>query len=182
MSEEETKGWARGTERVGDLEVNEDLTFRRHLLWVQRVGLVVMALVVVAALLGLFGGGGLFAKGKAGSDDDNPLSIREYHPFVRFMKPDDLRVQLEPGAAREGEARVWLAREYVEGVQIQRISPEPDDVEAGPDALTYVFKVDELDEPTAVTFHTMPQKFGLLQGQAALEGKEAVNFKQFVYP
>jgi hypothetical protein len=98
------------------------------------------------------------------------------------MKPDDLRVQLEPGAATGGEARVWLDREYVEGVQIQRISPQPDDVAAGPDGRTYVFKVDELDEPTAVTFYTMPQRYGLLQSQAALEGEEQVSFTQIRLP
>jgi hypothetical protein len=182
MSEEETKSWARGTKRVDDLEVNEDLDFQRHLWRFQRVGLVAMALVVVAALLGLFGGRGLLAQGKAGSNDEASLSVREYDRFVRFMKPTELRVQLEPGAASGGEARVWLDREYIEGVQIQRVSPQPDDVEGRPDRLTYVFKVNELDEPTAVTLNMMPQRFGLLQGQAGIEGEEPVNFNQFVYP
>jgi hypothetical protein len=64
MSEEESKGWDRGTERVGDLEVNQDLDFQRHVWWFQRIGLVGMALVVVAALLGLFGGGDSSPRGR----------------------------------------------------------------------------------------------------------------------
>lgn len=122
------------------------------------------------------------AQGKTGSNDEASLSLSQYHRFVRFMKPTELRVQLEPGVTSGGEARVWLDREYVEGVQLQRVSPQPDEVEAGLDRLTYVFKVSELDEPTAVTFHITPQRFGLLQGRAGIEDEEPVNFNQFVYP
>ena len=168
--------------RKGDLEIDENLDFQRRVWAFQRVGWVVMALVVLAALLGLLGPGLLSTSAKAENEDAN-LSIREYERFLRFFKPTDLRLQLDPGAATDGEARVWLDREYVEGFQVQKVTPEPESVEVGPDRLTYVFNVDEeLDKPTAVTFNLQPQKFGRLQGQIGLEGEEPVSFGQFVYP
>src|SRR3712207_4138009 len=47
------------TTRVGDLEVAEDLTFQRREWAAQRVGWVLLALVIAAALAGLLGRGPL---------------------------------------------------------------------------------------------------------------------------
>lgn len=52
--------------RKGGLEVSQDLNFQRREWVVQRVGWVVMAVLLVAALLGLFGPGPL-SKSIAGS-------------------------------------------------------------------------------------------------------------------
>jgi hypothetical protein len=165
----------------GDLEISENLDFQRRVWAFQRVGWVLMALVVLVALLGLLGPGLLSTSAKAENENAN-LSIREYERFLRFFKPTDLRLQLDPGATTDGEAHVWLDRQYVEGFQVQRVTPEPESVEVGPDRLTYVFNVDELEGPTAVAFNLQPQKFGRLQGQVGLEGEEPVSFGQFVYP
>ena len=101
---------------------------------------------------------------------------------MRFMKPTMLRIGLKPGAVTQGEVRVWLDRQYIEGVQIQHVSPQPQSVEAGSKGLTYVFNIAEPDQPTAFTFDLQPQKMGLLEGRVGLEGEEPVSFNQFVYP
>ncbi len=167
--------------RVGDLEVDQDIGFQRRFWAIQRIGWLVVMALVVAAILGLLGPGLLSTGAKATNENAN-LSIEEHERFVRYMSPTELRMQLDPGAATEGEARVWLDRKYMEGFQVQHVTPQPESVEAGPDAYTYVFAVEELDQPTAVTFNLQPQKIGVLQGQAGLEGEEPVSFTQFVYP
>ena len=101
---------------------------------------------------------------------------------MRFMKPTTLRIGLEPGAVTEGEARVWLGRQYIEGVQIQHVTPQPQSVEAGSKGFTYVFNIGEPDQPTVFTFDLQPQKMGLLEGRVGLEGEEPVSFTQLVYP
>jgi hypothetical protein len=167
--------------QVGELQINEDLGFQRRLWRFQTIGRIVMALVLVAALLGLLGPGLL----SNGASDDSPqagLGVKEYERFLRFMKPTTLRIGLEPGAVMEGEARIWLDRQYVEGFQIQHVTPQPERVEAGSRGLTYVFNVEDPNQPTAFWFDLQPQKMGLLQGRVGLEGKEPVSFKQFVYP
>lgn len=168
-------------QRVGDLEVNQDLEFQRHIWTVQRVGWVVMTLVVLAALLGLFGPG-LFGRATAGNQEA-PVSIEEYERFLRFEKPTTLRVHLNLTAGAGGEVRVWLDREYLESVQLQQVTPQPERVEAGSDRLIYVFDVAaEPDQPTAVTFNFQPDKIGPLKGQVGLAEGESLAFRQFVYP
>lgn len=45
--------------RVGELEIEEDLDFQRRMWRLQQIGWALLVLVVVAALLGLFGKGPL---------------------------------------------------------------------------------------------------------------------------
>jgi hypothetical protein len=165
----------------GDLQINEDIGFQRRIWRFQTVGRVVMALVLLAALLGLLGPG-LLSNHASADSPQAALGVKEYERFLRFMKPTTLRIGLEPGAVTEREARVWFDRQYIEGVQIQHITPQPESVEAGSKGLTYVFNVEDPNQSTAFSFDLQPQKMGLLQGRVGLEGEEPVSFKQFVYP
>jgi hypothetical protein len=122
-----------------------------------------MALVVLAALLGLLGPG-LLSNGASADSPQAGLGVKEYERFLRFMKPTTLRIGLELGAVTEGEARVWLDRQYIEGVQTQHVSPQPQSVEAGSKGFTYVFNIAEPDQPTAFTFDLQPQKARLTGG------------------
>ena len=162
-----------------DLELEQDLAFQRREWTIQRAGWAVMALVIVAALLGLFGAGLL---GKATTGDTEGVLWIEYDRFGRFVAPITLMVHLGPGAAREGVARVWLDRRYLESVQIEQITPEPDEVVAGPDRLIFVFRVAEPGKPTAVNFSLQTEQFGPLMGRAGIAGGEPLRFRQFIYP
>jgi hypothetical protein len=137
-----------------------------------------MALVVLAGLLGLFGAGPL--SGATAGEEEAPLFVEEYERFARFMLPTTLRVRLDPRG--QEEARLWLDRGYLESVRPQTVTPEPDSVEAGPDGLIYVFKVNDPSRPTVVTFDLQPETIGRLEGRVGLEGGERVGFEQFVYP
>jgi hypothetical protein len=169
--------------RVGDLEVDQDLEFQRREWLAERIGWAVMALLVLAALLGLFGTGPL-TRATAG-DRAGPLWI-EYERFNRLLAPSTLRVHLGAGAALGGEARVWLDRRYLESIQLQRVMPQPDGVEAAPDRMVFVFRVAEPDQPTAITFSFKPEHVGSLPGRAGLAGAapsdQPLRFRQFVYP
>lgn len=165
-------------QRVGDLEIHQDLEFQRRIWAVQRIGWVLMAAVIILALLG-FIGPGMFNQSSAGSREAR-ISIDEYERFLRFMKPTTLRVRLNSPSGRE--ARVWVDRKYLQNVQVQQVTPEPERVKAGTDRMVYVFDVADPGQPTAVTFNLQPQKIGSLQGRAGLEGGRSLSFKQFVYP
>ena len=165
----------------GDLELNENMGSQRRLWRFQTAGRVVTVLVLLAALLGLLGPG-LLSNGASADSAQVELGVKEYERFLRFMKPTTLRIGLEPGALTQREARVWLDRQYIEGMQIQHVTPEPESMEAGPTRLTYVFNIEDPDQSTAFSFDLQPQKMGLLEGRVGLEGEEPVSFKQFVYP
>jgi hypothetical protein len=141
-----------------------------------------MAAVAIAVLLGLFGGAGLLSGATVGSREA-PISVEECHRFVRYGAPTTLRVHLDAGTGTGREARVWLSREYLESIQLQRVTPQPDRVVAGPGRVTYVFDVaTDPGEPTAITFDLQPDKVGPLRGEVGIEGGNALGFRQFAYP
>ena len=165
--------------RGSDLEISQDLNSQRRNWAVQRFAWVILAALILAAILGLFGSGPL-SRGMAGRQDD-PLRV-EYRRFWRLQSPMSLRLHFGPGAARNGQVRVWLSRSYLEAVSVQHITPQPQSVEAGPEHFTYIFTLSQPDRPTAVTFHIEPEIPGSVPGQAGLENGPEVSFRHFIYP
>ncbi len=166
-------------ERVGDLEVSQDPAFQRREWRVQRVGWVVWVLVMLAGLAGLAGEGPL-STATAG-EQGAPLQVR-YHRFVRHFAPRTLEIELQPGAVQEKQARVWIDREYLKGLQIQNITPQPSSAEAASDRITYVFDLDRKGAPTTIVFDVQHESYGRKVARVGLGDRQAVTFTQFVYP
>lgn len=167
------------SERAGDLELDQDLGFQRREWAAQRIGWVVMALVALAALLGLTGEGP-FASAAVGNPGDT-LHVT-YDRFERLLSPATLAAEIA-GAAVAGETvEFWVDRAYLEGVEVQEVVPEPEEVRAGSDRLTYVFAVEEPGQPLTVTFDLRHTGFGWKSARAGLAGGPEVAFGQLVYP
>lgn len=168
--------------QVGDLEIDQDLDYETRAYNVRRVAWWLMALIVLAALAGLFGSGPLShtRAGEAGG----PLSL-EYGRFARLTAPATLEIQLGPQAAAVREARVWIDRRYLQDMQIEDMVPEPERVEAGADRLVLVFPLAaSAGAPGTTSFelHLQAQRVGPLHGRVGLEGGPSLDFHQFVYP
>jgi hypothetical protein len=162
-----------------DLEINEDLDFERRTWTVERLGWVVMAMVGLAALIGLLGPGPL-SKTIAG-EEGGPLWL-EYSRFGHFKAPLMLRIYLGPHAGEHGPARLWLGRDYLESVQVESVTPPPVHVEAGPEQLTYVFALSEPTRSMAVTFSLKAEQIGRQRGCVGLINGPTLCFRQFIYP
>jgi hypothetical protein len=160
-----------------ELELEQDLEFQYKSWRVQRVCWVLIALIVLAALLGLMGTGPLSAETRRAADG---LFELEYERFVRMQAPSRLRVNYTPQAVQAGEARVWLDRSYVERTRLEAVVPQPLRVEIGEDRLTYVFAAQN-GHPGAVTFHLQLQTFGRLAGRSGI-GDAVIAFRQLAYP
>jgi hypothetical protein len=166
--------------RVGDMEVKQDLEFQRREWVAQRVGWALMALVVLAGLLGLLGSGGPLSNASA-HDEDGAVRV-EYERFLHRHSPTTLRAHVAAGVAEKGEVRLWLDLEYLARGELQRVTPEPARVEAGPDRHTFVFRMADADRPTTVTFHFEADRPGPLAGRVGAGDREPARFRQFVYP
>lgn len=164
--------------QVGDLEINEDLEFEHRSWQVQRVAWAILGLVVLAALLGLLGGGGPLSVARAGQG--SPLEIT-YARFARHNNPVEMAVRLRPGAAPGDEARLWISSAYLDAVKIERIEPEPAQVVLGADRVTYVFR-QGAGEGGRVVLHIMPQHVGRHEARVGLEGGPEHTLSQIVYP
>jgi hypothetical protein len=165
--------------RSGDLELDQDLDFERRTWTVERVAWVVMALAGLVALAGVLGPGPL-SRTTVG-EQGGPLWL-EYSRFGRLKAPLTLRVHVGPNQGQQGPMRVWLSRTYLEGMQIQQVSPHPGQVEAGPEQLTYVFPRSEPHRPTAITFALKTEQMGRQRGCVGVTDGPTVCFRQFIYP
>lgn len=165
------------TRRVGDLEIGQDLEFQRREWRLQRAGWVVMALIVLVALLGLFGGGPI-GRAQAGA---GPLTV-DYSRFDRRRSPSELRLAIAGDATGSGEVSVWLATDYLDALDVQTILPEPDTFQAGAERTVLVFEAAEAGQPIAVSIEYEPEPVGLLDGRIGLVGGDAVAIRHLVYP
>jgi hypothetical protein len=165
--------------RVSDLDIDQDLSFQQRDWQAQRIGWGAMLLVVVAGLLGLLGDGPL-SKASAGGQGD-PVRL-QFDRFARYGAPTVLTVDLRPGGTPEKKVRLWLDRDYVHGVKIERINPEPETAEVGADRVTYVFALSDRSHPATVTFNIQPEKRWSRTGRIGLADAPGVSFTQFVHP
>ena len=191
MEERQTEGApespdsAAQIQRVGSLEVEQDLGLQRHMWRVQRAGWVVMALLVLAAAAGLTGSGPL-SQASAGMRG-GPLWLG----YDRFLHAEGLAtLQVHLGESNgngtksgEGQRRIWISRAYLEKVPIERSVPEPERVEVGADRVTYVFAEAPAGAPAArVTFYGPVTSLGRVAGQIGLPEGPSLRFQHFVYP
>lgn len=161
-------------QKVGDLEIDQDLAFQRREWGIQRLAWALMALLVLLGLVGLFGPGPL-----SSTTVGQPGLSASFYRFVRYEDLTTLRLELQPSGS---EARLWLSRGYAQAAGIQRINPEPEQVLLEPDRQVYVFAVGQGEGPVRVSFSLQPEQMGRLEGQIGLEGQGSLEFWQWVFP
>lgn len=164
--------------RVGSIQVNQDLDFQARQWTAQRVGWAVMALIVLAACVGVFGNGPIADATARSSDGAYRV---EYARFARHRAPTSIRVVLQQGAVAS-EARIAIDRGYADGMQIEQVYPEPESVEVGANEVVYTFKLAAEGTAATVVFSALYEDMGRNGGTVALEGHPPVRLSQFVYP
>jgi hypothetical protein len=163
--------------KVGDMEVEQDLDYQRVAWNLQRIGWSVMALLIVAALLGLFGSGLLSQETVQAS---NSKAAVEHDRFIRNQSPTILTVTAVP--SREETAMIELDKRFVDKVQIEQISPQPSSVQISSNSYIYSFPLQSAVETLTITFYYRPQGIGWIDGILKQANVEDIPFKQFVYP
>jgi hypothetical protein len=162
-----------------DLELDQDLDFERRSWTIERIGWAVLAMIGVAALAGLLGPGPL--SGTIAGAQGGSLWL-EYSRFGRFRASWTLRVHVGPNPTQRGPLRVWISRNYLESVQIEQVTPQPEQVEAGPAQLTYVFAASATDRPVEIIFSLKAAQIGRQRGCVGLPHGPPLCFRQFIYP
>jgi hypothetical protein len=161
------------------LELKQDLEFERLSWSVERVGWVAIAVVALAALAGLFGPGPL---SRTTIGEPAEALWLEYARFGRLGAPLTLRLHVAPNTGQQTSLRLWLSRDYIEGAQVEQVIPQPEQVEAEPERLTYVFPLAESSRPTAITFSLKMDHFGRQRGCIGMVAGPSLCFRQFIYP
>ena len=163
--------------KLPGFDLLQDPDFQRRTWAAQRVGRVAMALVVLAALLGLVGTGPLSQT----SVGDGRLTV-EYDRFVRRLGENRLTFKVAPGAAAGPEVRLWIDAPYARRMEVEAVTPEPERMETTADRLTLVFALAHPGEGLEAVVDLRSRSFGRVRGAVGLAGGPTAHIAQFVYP
>src|SRR6188474_2834050 len=162
-------------QKIGDLEINQDLKFERRSWMVERIGWAIGLLTLVAALLGFLGPGPL---GKAtAASPDKSISL-DYYRTERYQAPAEWRLQIAGKLAREGALRLWVHRRFVEVIGNLQIDPEPESVEIEDERFVYTFKTVKAPPIIKVFFRFEPNKIGKTPAHVGVVDGPALAFSQ----
>ncbi|CAM3008143.1 hypothetical protein SAXI111661_13580 [Saccharomonospora xinjiangensis] len=157
-----------------------DPSFQRREWLLNRVGWALMALVVLAGLAGVWGGGGLGSQAQAASADGR-MRV-DYERFVRNLGETTVQIRFAPGSARDGMIRLSVSQEYLSQNEVMATTPDPDTIVADNGSLVYTFPV-RGDSPLTVTFDLRPTSgMGMLDATVGGASVGPVRFRQVVYP
>src|SRR3954454_9663183 len=156
---------------VNGLQIDQSLDFQRRFRRVQTVAWRVLALVPIAAVAGLFGGG-LFSQVTAGGAG---VTV-SYDRFGRRSVDTRLRVTIM--RARPPVA-VSISRAFLDGYDVSEVRPQPAHVTAYADRLVFTFAA--LPGASA-SFTLQPQRIGARSGTLTVAGARPVELHQLVYP
>jgi len=165
--------------RDDGLQIEEDRAHARHEWRIERVGWAVMALLLVAGVLGLLGYGPL---SEVHVGDPGTLSVT-YDRLQRASAPSEYHFTVAPSLARDGKLRMRFEDALLEEIEIESIIPEPDQVLSGPGYTLYVFAMDAAGGPPAhIQFQFQQATFGHVRGSVTAEGAAPLVIDQIILP
>jgi hypothetical protein len=162
-----------GSHPPGDCESEPALAFHRAEWRIQRVGWVLVALLLATAGAGLFGNGPL-----SRAHSGNAAGRVDYQRFTRYGLSTDLVVT--PVASAHGVNRVAIGADYLELFRVERITPEPAAVRiAGPNI---VYEFASASPGASISFHMRPQRLWRHSATVTIDGGAPLQISQLTYP
>ncbi|MFN8530921.1 MAG: hypothetical protein U0670_20135 [Anaerolineae bacterium] len=164
-----------------------DHPFVRSMWRVQRFSWWILLVLLLAALIGVFGGEGWLNTTDVRSTGGVEL---RYNRFIHELDPNDLEVRIPLRFASNGQLQVAIDLDYLRHLEFQDINPEPEQAVSTGDRVIYTFQVDsrpaEDNSFYTILFGVTPTRIGVLsvslsviQGESELE---PLHFWQIVYP
>jgi hypothetical protein len=152
--------------------------FQRRQFVAERIGWAAMALFLAWALLGGFGEGWLSRR--HAWNEDRTVGI-DYDRYGRRDAPMELRLYLQPKGSAD-ELAVHLNREFIDAVEIERITPDYRNMVLDDDGAAATFSAEPGASDYSITIEYKPRQAGRLHGELRALGKTAMTFDQFIYP
>ncbi|OKL39912.1 hypothetical protein [Pontibacter flavimaris] len=161
-----------------DLEIDEDLELERRTWTIQRIVWGLMLLIILAALLGFTGDGGLPGISKKTKATASQHMTLEYERYLRHQVPSELKVTLQQ--LQTSEPAIRFSTDFYKEQRVEQVVPEPEKVQVGPEGITYTFSVEQAQ--SHIIFYVKPLHAGNLSFTAHGPAGEAIAVSQFVYP
>jgi len=157
--------------------VGEDLDFQRQWWRFEKAAWVMLALVLIADALGVFGRGWL-ARAERSSADGN-FSVR-YERVERAGTPSVMTITVNEGAQQNRQLQLFASESVVEVLGAQRIIPQPESSTLTPGGLLYTFPM--TSAPAEVSFELEPSFPGVHTFELRVPGASSVQGKVLVLP
>jgi hypothetical protein len=165
-------------EEIKNLESDQELGFQQREWRAERTGWAIMAAVVLLSLIGLFGDGPISQATQVGEGGCQLT----YERFTRNTSSSVIMVGLPENSIQKGQASFWIDRDYLDGIQIDDISPEPDSTVIEQGRTMYVFAAGESAFPREVKFDITTESSGIKKGSAGCGDQQVIQFSQIVFP
>ena len=156
---------------VNGLQIDQSLDFQRRFERVQKVAWRLLALLPVAAVAGLFGGG-VFSQVTARGAG----VTLSYDRFGR--RSVDTKLQVTVLRARTPVA-VSISRGFLDGYDVSEVRPQPQRVTVSAGRLTFTFAA---LPGASMSFTLQPRRLGSGSGTVSVTGSPPVRLHQFIYP
>jgi len=160
-----------------NLEIEQDIAFQYRHWRRERLGWMVMALILVAGLSGVFGHHPL-AKATSRTADGQ-LSI-DYDRYARFDSSAEIVVTVKPEGQRDGPTRLWFDAAYLDSLRVIAVSPLPLPGEAREGERAFVFQTH--GHPFTAVLAVQFQTVGIVHGHARVNEQEALLLTHLVWP
>lgn len=161
------------------LEVEEDLEFQTRDWAFERVGWGFLVLVLVAAMTGALGRGPLSQRRVEAPDGSARV---EYGRMERHGAPASLTLVARRRAPSDTSVWVWMAQEFLDGVVVERVMPEPLAERSDAEHTLLEFALPRGTDSTRVTFRFTPDRIGPRVIELGIPGTAGMLLRQFVYP
>lgn len=155
----------------GSLEIRQDLDFQRRWSVFQRVGRVVFALFLAAAIAGVLGTGPL-----AHATASTSTFQVSYDRFLRSAQSSSL--QVSPQTRQGGGGDISIATDYTNTIQLSDVTPQPDSETANQGRIVLAYQ-NRL--PAQVQIGIAPKTIGVHRATIWVRGRP-LSFRQVVYP
>lgn len=154
------------------LEIDDDVRFQAREWLAQRVGIGLMGLFVLAALLGLTGGGGILNNATAASTSG---AVRiEYDRIVRRSASTSMTLRLHSDPP--GFIQFWVSAPYLDAIYIESVTPVPQTVTV--EAARHVYTIRAASPDISVTVTLEHKTWGRLEGEVGIAGGDSARFSQ----
>ena len=159
-----------------DYPVAEDMDFQRATWMTERIGWVVVVILMLLALAGLFSVGPLSSV--EASDDSGALNAR-YEYFHRAGAGDVMELTLVPLDGSGAQLRFDSA--FLRAFTIEQVQPEPREWRGEADGAVLVFPPTE-GRSFTVQLSLLPEIVGPVQARISLDRQAQLPLSFFIYP
>jgi hypothetical protein len=162
---------------VGDIQVNEDLSFLRKEWRFQRIGWIAMLLLVALGLSGALGRGPL---SHVTDGDNNSLAV-SYDRVIRHSADTKLKI-VAGRALRADTLRVYITSGYMDAFEVRNIIPEPVSSGIRGPYVYYDFLRDPRARFSAITFHLTAEEYWRRRANVFTSGAVPLHVHQIILP